>query len=159
MSSTPMTAIPHRPAACARCGCTDDHACAGGCWWVEPRLCSRCDGLPTGAELIARERRRQIKVEGYDPAHDREHGPLLLRQAAAAYVWGDRNMWPRSWEWKSKDKLRDLIRAGALFQAAADIPDIDPFLKMSSETSRDNVARLIDELLTTARAIDRGLDR
>ncbi len=29
---------------CRVCGCTDDHACAGGCYWVEPDLCSRCVG-------------------------------------------------------------------------------------------------------------------
>lgn len=27
---------------CRICGCTDDHACPGGCYWVEPDLCSAC---------------------------------------------------------------------------------------------------------------------
>ena len=27
---------------CRICGCTDDDACKGGCWWVSPGLCSRC---------------------------------------------------------------------------------------------------------------------
>lgn len=27
---------------CRICGCTDDHACYGGCYWVEPDLCSSC---------------------------------------------------------------------------------------------------------------------
>lgn len=27
---------------CRVCGCTDDRACPGGCYWVEPDLCSRC---------------------------------------------------------------------------------------------------------------------
>lgn len=27
---------------CRVCGCTDDAACAGGCYWVEPDLCSAC---------------------------------------------------------------------------------------------------------------------
>lgn len=27
---------------CMGCGCTDEHACPGGCSWVTPRLCSRC---------------------------------------------------------------------------------------------------------------------
>ncbi|MEN6583031.1 MAG: hypothetical protein ABFD54_11325 [Armatimonadota bacterium] len=27
---------------CRECGCTDDHACDGGCSWVEPNLCSAC---------------------------------------------------------------------------------------------------------------------
>lgn len=27
---------------CRECGCTDDHACDGGCCWVEEDLCSSC---------------------------------------------------------------------------------------------------------------------
>src|SRR5213082_59140 len=27
---------------CRVCGCTDERACAGGCIWAEPNLCSRC---------------------------------------------------------------------------------------------------------------------
>lgn len=27
---------------CVRCGCQDYHACDGGCYWVEPDLCSQC---------------------------------------------------------------------------------------------------------------------
>lgn len=30
--------------ACRGCGCTDSCACPGGCWWVEPDLCSACVG-------------------------------------------------------------------------------------------------------------------
>jgi ParB family chromosome partitioning protein len=29
---------------CRVCGCTDDHACEGGCSWVEKDLCSQCVG-------------------------------------------------------------------------------------------------------------------
>lgn len=28
--------------SCERCGCTDDRACIGGCFWVAPNLCSAC---------------------------------------------------------------------------------------------------------------------
>ncbi len=27
---------------CRICGCTEDNACTGGCWWVEEDLCSVC---------------------------------------------------------------------------------------------------------------------
>lgn len=27
---------------CRVCGCTDGRACPGGCYWVEPDLCSAC---------------------------------------------------------------------------------------------------------------------
>lgn len=33
--------LPHT-GTCRICGCTDDHACPGGCYWVEPNLCSAC---------------------------------------------------------------------------------------------------------------------
>lgn len=28
---------------CRDCGCTEDRACEGGCWWVEVDLCSSCE--------------------------------------------------------------------------------------------------------------------
>ena len=34
--------IYEEPQRCRVCGCTDDHACPGGCYWVEPDLCSQC---------------------------------------------------------------------------------------------------------------------
>gem|GEM_PF-3917795 len=36
---------------CRICGCTDDNACPGGCWWVEPDLCSSCAEV-TGQETV-----------------------------------------------------------------------------------------------------------
>ena len=30
------------PRKCRVCGCTDNKACPGGCYWVEDDLCSRC---------------------------------------------------------------------------------------------------------------------
>lgn len=41
---------------CRECGCTDSLACVGGCWWVQPDLCSAFhvvfvdDGLGEEAE-------------------------------------------------------------------------------------------------------------
>jgi len=29
---------------CRVCGCTDNRACPGGCYWVEEDLCSACAG-------------------------------------------------------------------------------------------------------------------
>lgn len=40
------------PQVCRLCGCTDDHACTGGCHWVTDDLCSAClESLPTGRAL------------------------------------------------------------------------------------------------------------
>lgn len=43
--------------ACRECGCTEASACPGGCYWVEPDLCSRC------------ARTDDLRVEG-DEEHD-----------------------------------------------------------------------------------------
>lgn len=42
---------------CILCGCTDDYACPGGCWWVAPNLCSRC-----GEWNRTRRRYRPVKA-------------------------------------------------------------------------------------------------
>lgn len=37
--------VPVGPAvarACRVCGCTENHACPGGCYWVDIDLCSAC---------------------------------------------------------------------------------------------------------------------
>jgi hypothetical protein len=57
---------------CLGCGCTDDRACAGGCHWVQPGICSTCEprtasilnGSPLANELIAaglRPARRRLR--------------------------------------------------------------------------------------------------
>jgi hypothetical protein len=33
-----------REPQCRKCGCTEDRACPGGCSWVAPNLCSKCEG-------------------------------------------------------------------------------------------------------------------
>jgi hypothetical protein len=45
--------------ACRVCGCTQHAACAGGCFWVEPELCSSC----TPDEAIARGFLRELGIE------------------------------------------------------------------------------------------------
>lgn len=35
--------------ACRVCGCTENNACEGGCWWVEDDLCSSCVGKVVSA--------------------------------------------------------------------------------------------------------------
>jgi hypothetical protein len=39
--------FPIIPGVCRGCGCTDDHACPDGCWWVdgEEDLCSVCHDM------------------------------------------------------------------------------------------------------------------
>lgn len=81
----------------------------------------------TGAALIGAERQRQMTEEGWTTQHDDQHGPIVLEAAALCYRdAGDANsphsdLWPWSPEWwKPKGRQRNLERAGALYQAAAD---------------------------------------
>lgn len=91
-----------------------------------------------GAAAITRERQRHIRTEGYDAAHDDEHGPQIILQAGLAYAthasaqlhgWGtapEHRLAPTHWPfdadtWKpDDDPLRNLEKAGALIAAAYD---------------------------------------
>ena len=103
----------------------------------------------TGIELIAEERSRQVSAEGYDAAHDDEHGDGDLAWAAVCYAAPDRVFRRKSypggvafldpWPWSqhddrrpyignlpgfapagSEERLRLLVKAGALIAAEID---------------------------------------
>lgn len=104
----------------------------------------------TGAELIAAERQRQIDEEGYSPEHDRVHGGTRLHRAGAAYQEGNAFWWPFEMSsWKPKDPLSNLIRAGAFFQAAADVEE-EGHWRHRAIQERDRCARGIDAIRATA---------
>ncbi len=80
-----------------------------------------------GYDVIVAERGRQIEREGWTPEHDDRHGVGQMYQAAMCYLRASgpeakpSNLWP--WEhkwWKPKDRLRNLVRAGALLMAERD---------------------------------------
>lgn len=86
-----------------------------------------------GAGLIAAERRRQVEAEGWTPSHDDEHDDGAIAAAAAVYALTDWQwsvlrehninsdcLFPVEWQHKPKDRLRDLVRAGALIAAEID---------------------------------------
>ena len=88
---------------------------------------------PTGAELIAAERRRQIEVEDYSADHDRASGPGVLIQAAMCYATPDSKRVfrggraPIDWPWTADywkptpdDREREMVKAGALIAAEID---------------------------------------
>lgn len=118
-------------------------------WWRElvdlnPRdLAPRIDAV-LGEQLywlratrdVLAERRRQIELEGWTPAHDDQHSDSELALAAGCYcesaarprllqkapdsAFALPKLWPRSWSlnwWKPKDPRRDLVRAAALIIA------------------------------------------
>ena len=94
--------------------------------------------MKTAIEMIAAERWRQIEGEGWTPKRDDNHTDEELAIAAATYampekkrlyrgLWraGDGVMphdWPFEWDWKPTpgDRIRELVKAGALIVAEID---------------------------------------
>jgi hypothetical protein len=90
----------------------------------------------SGAELIAAERQRQMDAGGYTAEHDAQHDHGGLARAAACYAmpdgWrdirgGSMNDTPHLWPWLSRywkptpdDRVRELVKAGALIAAEID---------------------------------------
>lgn len=87
----------------------------------------------TGAELIAAERRRQVEEEGWTERHDDLHTDGALAVAATHYARPPEQRvlrtpnrpvpvgWP--WEdgaWRPGDRVRELVKAGALIAAEID---------------------------------------
>jgi hypothetical protein len=80
-----------------------------------------------GHDLIVHERRRQVEEEGWTAEHDEMHEDDALANAAKCYQEAqgpdaecNESLWP--WDlawWKPKDRQRNLVRAGALYLAAA----------------------------------------
>lgn len=76
----------------------------------------------SAVDMIAAERRRQVESEGWDEAHDDNHGSGELAKAAACYAFppviGTRTEhWPWDWSWwkpSPNDRVRELVKAGAL---------------------------------------------
>jgi hypothetical protein len=82
----------------------------------------------TGVELIAQERQRQIDSEGFSIEHDDSHTDGELAYAAACYAsphptenyYGTPHDWPFSptwWKPSPNNRIRDLVKAGALIVA------------------------------------------
>jgi hypothetical protein len=108
---------------------------------------------------IKAERSRQITEERYTPEHDDRYHPVLsqLEKAARAYHMATLNelylsrppmIWPFEHEyWKpSKDKARNLQKAGALFMAAREqcLRKADE-LGMQAENIENILQQFLDE--------------
>lgn len=105
------------------------HACGAP---TQADLCAFCQGAkamaPAGAELIAAERRRQVTVEGWTEDHDDRHEGGELAYAAICYLDpDDADRIELCWPWdmvdfkpSEGDRLRDLVKAGALVAAEID---------------------------------------
>lgn len=81
-----------------------------------------------GANLIKAERQRQIDQEGWTPEHDDGHANDLVLAAIAYSYEAIRSghpmalaIWPWGEEWwKPADRVRNLVKAGALIAAEID---------------------------------------
>lgn len=99
--------------------------------WHSPAAPADDEATP-GVALIATERRRQVETEGYDAEHDAGHLPKAFVDAAISYATppGERRMAggaPYTWPWGDEDwkpcpddRVRELVKAGALIAAAID---------------------------------------
>ena len=75
---------------CRICGCTDEHGCVGGCYWIEEDLCSKCaerliEDYQTLQHMVLRGASKYLLEEGYKEASaalDCEFG-LGIRNIAA----------------------------------------------------------------------------
>ena len=87
--------------------------------------------METGIELIAAERKRQVEAEGYSQEHDDSYQYNELACAASWYAMpsvtrdalevSDMDFWPwRKQFFKPGDRLRELVKAGALIAAEID---------------------------------------
>ena len=120
---------------CRICGCTDDNACPGGCYWVEEDLCSACTDfvdhqivMTEGPYDVLLERAKQIKKYGFNEDHDDKWANSELKYAAAVYLKDDPifNYWPwRGFPYQGKKdtERQRLITAAALI--IAEIERID----------------------------------
>lgn len=79
---------------------------------------------------IAKERERQVNVEGWTEAHDDAHGKGEMARAASCYALASAVMdptaqeyhspkyWPWDWKWwKQHNRRRNLVKAAALIVA------------------------------------------
>jgi hypothetical protein len=86
--------------------------------------------LTEGARRIAEERRRQIEQEGWTPEHDAAHDSHEIVKAAVSYViphefrGGNPPVYwpwePAAWKPSPDDRVRELVKAGALIAAEID---------------------------------------
>jgi len=77
---------------CRICGCTDDHGCYDGCYWVERDLCSACAVSDEFVETHAREMASNVVLEvgGLEPGSQEQLVDLLAAAIRDAYRKGRR---------------------------------------------------------------------
>lgn len=112
----------------------------------------------TGMELIAEERERQVKEEGFDSKHDDQFTDGQLFKAATAYYMTEDEKspqlptywpWDPAW-WKPKTRVRNMVRAGALYMAERERlqrAHLNPFQRLHLKKLVQSIAAELDHLL------------
>lgn len=85
------------------------------------------NAVSPGMELIVAERKRQIEKEGWSTDHDDKYKDGELAKAGSCYehAFNEKaslsHQWPWALKWwKPKDRVSNLVRAGALYLAEAE---------------------------------------
>jgi len=110
--------------------------------------------METGAQLILGERQRQYVEEGWTPEHDDRHANEDMVLAAICYAeaerprklggphYGHPKTVPHKWPWDDKywkhtpdDRIRELVKAGALIAA-----EIDRLQRKKSHPDQDKTS-------------------
>jgi hypothetical protein len=83
--------------------------------------------MKTGIELISEERKRQVEKEGWTSDHDDKHDKSELAHAATCYLNTKHQTiiqgfwpWDKKWWKPSENRIRNLVKAGALIAAEID---------------------------------------
>jgi len=85
----PEVPVEHPEDSCRFCGCTDDHACPGGCSWVDPAhtICSACHCRAQLLLVLPKRRKDELAAVLVD-----ETNPNILALA----FWHARGDWRRA---------------------------------------------------------------
>jgi hypothetical protein len=121
------------------------------------------DFVTEAKRLIREERERQVLVEGYTGHHDLREGHENLVMAAATYEIAPehREEIPASWPWDrcywkptasegTKGRMRELVKAGALYLAAKAVMErkgLETPLKQAVTEKAELMTELVSELL------------
>lgn len=108
-------------------------------------------------DAITAERTRQQTEEGYTFEHDSGHGARVLILAGRAYATDGRVSWPFNDGWKPTTRVRDLVKAGALFLAARDIAAPGSGTDFQAERLVEATTQQLAAELTAAQIVTQGI--
>jgi hypothetical protein len=115
--------------------------------------------MTKGIDLIEHERRRQVNIEGWTPEHDDGHKNGEMAAAGSCYIYMGyllkngmsfevasmeaKTGWPWADEWwkPSENKIRNLVKGGALIAA-----EIDRLQRAASASNDQAEPRAVNNL-------------